>query len=393
MNIKKIAVISLIFSILVLITACITAVIVLKFSNTSDTATPTTDEVETTPGESEIESEEETEYIYPPEPETEEETEFKTPDINIIPGEINFCIQVNIQTNCVTIFARDENGSFSIPYKVMACSAGLPTEEYPNPTPLGSFKLKTEHIWCRMVDWTYSQYSYFIHSDIMFHSVPMALDYNITAGVFPNPVYSVYSPNYVQYTKSRVEVDEFNKLGELASLGCIRLTVADSKWIYDNCPTGTPTVIISADSSADPIPKPEIIKINTDAIPEDCGSFIEVRFPLNEDPYSGKYTTKQLWVAWDPTDPDPANPWNKYGPEITVPEDKVLRVPAGVKSTDFFQHCGVSAIDTCRNDVTDTIKVSDISIFRKKGTYENITLTVKDLLGRTTTETVTFIVY
>ncbi len=188
-------------------------------------------------------------------------------------------------------------------------------------------------------------------------------------------------------------MSEFNKLGSDASLGCIRLTVADSKWIFENCPTGTPTTIIDSDSSADPLGKPEVIKINEDAIPEDCGEYIIARFPYAEDPYSGLYTMKNLWVSWDPTDPDPNNPWNNYHPEITIPEDGIIKVPGGCTPSDFYLYCDVTAIDTCRNDITDTIIVSDTSIFKKRGTYENITLSVKDLLGREASVTVTFEIY
>ena len=33
--------------------------------------------------------------------------------------------------------------------------------------------------------------------------------------------------------------EEYNKLGTTCSHGCIRLCVADAKWIYDNCALGT----------------------------------------------------------------------------------------------------------------------------------------------------------
>ncbi len=340
---------------------------------------------------SEAESTTEEETFFFEEPTTKEE--FVPPDVEIIPGAINFSLQVNIGTNVVTVFARDENGQFTIPYKAMTCSSGLATEEYPEPTPVGNFNLKTSHIWCRMVDWTYSQYSYFIYSDIMFHSTPAALEYHINEGEFPSLVYSVYSDALVSHTKSKVKVSEFNKLGTDASLGCIRLTVADSKWIFDNCPTGTPTTIIDSDASADPLGKPAVIKINEDAIPEDCGEYIVARFPINENPYSGLYTIKYLWVSWDPTDPDPNNPWNNYHPEITIPQDGIIKVPGGSTPSDFYLFCDITAIDTCRNDITDTIIVSDPSIFKKRGTYENIILSVKDLLGREASVTVTFEIY
>ena len=69
----------------------------------------------------------------------------------------------------------------------------------------------------------------------------------------------------------------YNKLGTAASAGCVRLTVEDSKWIYDNCELGTPVEVV--DEVGPYGPEPE---------------------PLNWN-YSG----------WDPTDPDPNNPYNK----------------------------------------------------------------------------------
>ena len=37
--------------------------------------------------------------------------------------------------------------------------------------------------------------------------------------------------------------DEAMKLGQPASHGCVRLTVADAKWFYDQVPDGTPVTI------------------------------------------------------------------------------------------------------------------------------------------------------
>lgn len=55
----------------------------------------------------------------------------------------------------------------------------------------------------------------------------------------------------------------YNKLGGPASAGCIRMTVADAKWLYDYAPAGT-TVKIVTGSSSNPGPygKPGVIKIN-----------------------------------------------------------------------------------------------------------------------------------
>ena len=65
-------------------------------------------------------------------------------------------------------------------------------------------------------------------------------------------------------------------------MGCVRLTVRDAKWIYDNCPNGTMIKIYDGDLPSG-VSKPAAQKID------------------ENDPRKG----------WDPTDPDPANPWNQ----------------------------------------------------------------------------------
>lgn len=79
---------------------------------------------------------------------------------------------------------------------------------------------------------SYGQYATRIYDGYLFHSVP-----------------------YYSQHKDDVEYDEFNKLGTVASLGCIRLAVVDVKWIYDNCPLGTPVVIYN-DKDPGPMGKP-----------------------------------------------------------------------------------------------------------------------------------------
>ena len=55
----------------------------------------------------------------------------------------------------------------------------------------------------------------------------------------------------------------YNRLGSPASAGCIRMTVADAKWLYDYAPTGTTVKIVVGNSSKPgPYGKPGVIKIN-----------------------------------------------------------------------------------------------------------------------------------
>ena len=166
-----------------------------------------------------------------------------------------FYIKVNYQENVVTIYIKDENGNYTKPYKAMVCSTGIATPKS------GVYKMSDRGAWGMMVGRVWAQYYSRINGQILFHSVP----------------YTSKSPNKLEYW-------EYDKLGTTASAGCVRLTVEDAKWIFDNCPAGT-EVEFYADSNPGPLGKPEAFKISN--APEN------VR-------------------GWDPTDTDPNNPWKNY---------------------------------------------------------------------------------
>ena len=134
------------------------------------------------------------------------------------------------------------------------CSTGL----Y-NATPRGTFHLSTKYLWRELYGKVYGQYATRITGGVLFHSVP-----------------------YYKKSKSALCTEKYNKLGQQASMGCVRLTVEDAKWIADNCPSGT-TVEIYEDDDPGPLGKPEAAHIDTDS------------------PNKG----------WDPTDPDVENPWHQ----------------------------------------------------------------------------------
>ncbi len=183
-------------------------------------------------------------------PETTETSEAtETPDVT---AEFPYYIKINRMQNCITVYTLDENGEYTIPCKAMVCSTGL----Y-NATPSGTYQISTKYRWRELYGGVYGQYATRIHGAILFHSVPY-------------------------YTKSNDNLctDKYNKLGQQASMGCVRLTTEDAKWIADNCPSGT-WVEIYDDEDPGPLGKPEAVKIDTD------------------NPNRG----------WDPTDPDENNPW------------------------------------------------------------------------------------
>ncbi len=163
-----------------------------------------------------------------------------------------YLVAVNRTMNTVTVYQQDAAGRYTMPVRAFVCSTG-PT------TPLGYFITLERERWRYLFEDCWGQYATRIEGHILFHSVP-----------------------YFTQSVSDLEYEEYNLLGTSASLGCIRLTVGDVKWIYDNCPTGFPCVIYDDDVTAGPLGKPESLYI---------------------DPGDERR-------GWDPTDPDPANPWH-----------------------------------------------------------------------------------
>ena len=179
------------------------------------------------------------------------------PEVEYPTGDAEYYIKVNILTQTVTIYAKDNNNKYSKPIKSMVCSTGESTPE------VGVYKTTAyKKEWLKLEGGVYGLYCSQIVGDILFHSVP-----------------------YLEYENhASLEYWEYNKLGTEASLGCVRLTAEDAKWIYENCDKGT-MVEFYSNSVPGPLGKPEAIKI-----------------PENIDELKN----------WDPTDNTESNPWLEY---------------------------------------------------------------------------------
>lgn len=165
-----------------------------------------------------------------------------------------FVIKVNLRTNRIYVFQRDSEGKYSDLVKAFICSVGTgPDDDF---TPTGSFYTTDKYQWRSLFGGTFGRYATRIHGTYLFHSVP----------------YTAQRPDALKSA-------EFNKLGVAASQGCIRMAVRDAKWLYDNCAKGTFVYIYEKDETGpayEPVPQIDL-----------------------SDPRKG----------WDPTDPDPNNPW------------------------------------------------------------------------------------
>lgn len=180
-------------------------------------------------------------------------------DINIIVKEkekynLPYVIEVIRNQSTTIVYGQDENGEYTKIVNVFVCSPGAGEN-----TPVGTFYSRKGYPWGGLYGGVFGQYSTIISGHYLFHSVP-----------------------YYSMSNDSLWWEAYNQLGSKVSMGCIRLTVRDAKWIYDNCPTGTMVKIYDGDLPSG-VEKPTAQKISAD------------------DPNRG----------WDPTDPNPNNPWNK----------------------------------------------------------------------------------
>ena len=129
-----------------------------------------------------------------------------------------YVLKVSTADQRVYAYAPDRNGDYTELVRTMKCSTGRNS----SPTPTGTFQDGTGpgarwHYFTKFSCW--AQYAFYIQGDIMFHSV-------------------LYNSKGGKVTQSSV-----NHLGSKASHGCVRLSVEDAKWIWDNCPQNTKVIV------------------------------------------------------------------------------------------------------------------------------------------------------
>lgn len=235
-----------------------------------------------------------------------------------------YSITVNRRTDTVTVYTYDSRGNYTVPVRAMVCSCGRDGYD----TPTGEYEIYyREEDWLELNGDVYGLYISGFFDDYLFHSVPY------------------YYPGH-----DALKVDEFNKLGTNASDGCVRMMIGDVMWVYENCGVGTPVQVIDADASADPLGRPVTVKLDGSA-------------------------------SWDPTDPDPDNPYCGRIPAITGADDTTLS-----RGDSFDPMDGISATDAFGNDLTGRVQVTGSVVNVKYGDYY-LTYRVEDDFGQTCTVT------
>jgi lipoprotein-anchoring transpeptidase ErfK/SrfK len=128
-----------------------------------------------------------------------------------------YMLKVDIQSQTVLAYGWD-GGAYTLVEREMVCSTGLDK----TPTPKGTYRATGPVArWCYFPTYDcWAQYAFRIKGGVLFHSVL-----------------------YDQPKEETLLAGSVKKLGRKSSQGCVRLSVEDAKWIFDNCAAGT-TVLV-----------------------------------------------------------------------------------------------------------------------------------------------------
>lgn len=175
-------------------------------------------------------------------------------------------IELNRAAGVTTVYAYDtETRSYCIPVKAFAVSVGRNISSNSTYkgltlkssfTPLGTYSVCSNGVAVKYSlkpmhepdgSTVYARWATHIVGNVYFHAVAVGSR----------------SHNALNYKS-------YNKLGSPASAGCIRMTVADAKWIYDHVGTGTGVKIVKGSAKTPgPLGKPSTIKIKSSKVKYD----------------------------------------------------------------------------------------------------------------------------
>ncbi len=143
-------------------------------------------------------------------------------------AKVPYFFEVDVRNQLTKVWKYDEQTKdYTILYKTFLCSTGTTS----HPTAPGTYTLNGRRsTWAEFPNWGGGMAQYWVRID----------EYNAFHSL-------LYSTN----DQMALVVSSYNKLGQRASHGCVRLTLADAKWIYDNVEEGM-RVWVHEDAAADP---------------------------------------------------------------------------------------------------------------------------------------------
>lgn len=215
-----------------------------------------------------------------------------------------YYIKINNRANRVNVYGKDDNGNYTKLVRAMICSTG----EYTPPCSL--YKKTTYKMLGNRSKWA------------KFHTVYVRYPTRIVGGIF------FHSVPYLTESKDGLGYNMFDKLGLAVSAGCIRLQVADAKWIYDNVSKGT------------------TVEFNTN---------------ITNSATAPKISSNVNCRNWDPTDTDPNNPWKNPALASGNKEENKNNTNALNEKTSNSSSDTKSNTTTNKNSITNETKNQNIS--------------------------------
>ena len=152
---------------------------------------------------------------------TEDITQEESQDSNYVANNLVYCIKINNQENFAIIYKMDDNNEYTIPVKAFSVSVN-------EDTPLGETFISKKSLWWKVSDVSFCRYASKLDNSEVLYS----------ASYFYND------------TPNSLNKNSYNNIGNPSIDGSIHMTVANARWIYENCGINTP-VYISDDLQLD----------------------------------------------------------------------------------------------------------------------------------------------
>ena len=264
-----------------------------------------------------------------------------------------YWIGVDVKNQRVTVYSTADN---SVVHR-WVCSTGTSS----TPTPLGVYTLpaspnNNRREWYHFSG-VYVKWAVRVTGGIYFHSV-----------LFSKP------------NDSTLQVSSVKKLGHPASHGCIRLEVANAKWISDNIAIGT-TVVIHKGENDSRITKilGGIAGVNTTAPPAVTALTMSEAGPVS----LTKGQTLQLSCAVTPADVATTLRWKSSKPKYVTVDQNGLVTAVGNGASTITATAANGVRTSVKVDSVDPTIARSVAIDAAKTVYVNVGETLQ--LGATVT--------
>lgn len=282
-------------------------------------------------------------------------TLFPSAHLKAAEGKDKYLLKVNRLANCVTVYEKNKKGNYD-PIKAMLCSSGGTN------TPLGTFSTVAKYRWRPFYAGSFGQYATRIMGPYLFHSLP-----------------------YYRMREDTMQPGQFGRLGLSVSAGCVRLSVSDAKWIYDNCSTGTKVEVYESKDPG-PLGRPEKVPYEKENGYDPTDIWAKGNPVLKElSEKEKKLLEEQKALLKHQAE---AKKYAKKKPKIKV--TGVIEIRPEDTEIDFL--LGVTAVSSSGKDITENIEVTEDVDLSKPGEYK-IKYAVTDEFGKSATAKGTVIVY